>query len=345
MNARPLKVWLPAVRAGSGADIFVLRLAAALRHAGHEPLLQWFDHRYELMPWRLRRMPAPAGTDVIHTGSWQGFAFQRVGLPLVVTEHQYIAHPSFTPHRRRLQALYHRTFIGPCARRSYRQADALVAVSEHTAAAMRADLQRPVEVIHNWVDCDHFTPSAAPEVAHARPFRLLFVGNPSRWKGADILPSLAEQLGGDFEIQCLGGLRKDFDASHLPDNMMLLPRTEPEHMPELYRAADAVLVPTRYEAFGYVAVEAMACGVPVLGFASTGTAEVALHGETALLAPVDDVAQLAVYARQLAADHSLRNRLAHAGRQRALDYFDEPKAIASYIEIYRRAMAQYDSAQ
>lgn len=337
-----LRVWLPAIRAGSGADVFTLRLAEALRKAGHEPLLQWFDHRYELMPWRLKRVIAPPDIDLVHAGSWQGFAFKRPGIPLVVTEHQYVAHPDFASYRRLPQALYHRFFCERWARRSYAVADAIVTVSEYCAAAMRADMVKPVTVIHNWVDTERFSP-ANTAIYHGhdqsstdRPFRFLFVGNPSRWKGADLLPTIASLLGAEFEIHCIGGLRTSFDIASLPKNMKLLPRMAPERMPELYRSVDAALIPTRYESFGYVALEAMACGLPVLGFDSSGTAEVCLQGKTALLTQVDDIQQLAAHARRLLADPSLCVRMGAAGRQRAIACFGEAQAIAAYLDVYRR---------
>jgi glycosyltransferase involved in cell wall biosynthesis len=315
----------------------MLRLAAALRRAGHEPLPQWFDHRFELMPWRLGRVPAPEGIDLVHAGSWQGFAFKRVGVPLVVTEHQYVAHPAFIAQRGRLQAIYHQAFVGPCMRRSYLVANALVAVSRHVAEAMEVDIGRKVDIIPNWVDCRHFAPGTIQRSGR-RPFRLLFVGNPSRWKGADVLPRLARKLGSGFEIGCLGGLRRGFDTTGLPPNMRPLPRTEPKDMPTLYRSFDAALLPTRYEAFGYVALEAMACGLPVLGFASTGTAEVAVHGETALLAPMDDMDRLVEYARVLARTPDLCQRLGSAGRKRAVACFDESAAIDAYLALYDRVL-------
>lgn len=341
-----LRVWLPAIRAGSGADVFTLRLAEALRKAGHEPLLQWFDHRYELMPWRLKQVAAPPDIDLVHAGSWQGFAFKRSGVPLVVTEHQYVAHPDFAPYRRLPQALYHRFFCERWARRSYAVADAVVTVSEYCAAAMRADMVKPVTVIHNWVDTERFSPAdAAVEYGHGqsqagRPFRLLFVGNPSRWKGADILPALASLLGEQFEIRCIGGLRASFNVARSPTNMEVLPRMDPERMVELYRSVDAALIPTRYESFGYVALEAMACGLPVLGFDSSGTAEVCEQGKTAFLTQVDNIQQLANNARRLAAEPALCARLGAAGRRRAVKYFGEARAIAAYLDIYRRVMGK-----
>lgn len=331
---RPLRIWLPAVRAGSGADVFVERLAAGLAKAGHEPKVQWFAHDREWRPWTLRSAVMPAGTDVIHAGSWQGFAFRRPGAPLVVTEHQYIRHPAFLPHRRMLQSLYHDICVRRWVHRSHRMADALVAVSDHTARVMRSDLHRPVHLIHNWVDTDLFAPMSRPMRAAGSPFRLLFVGNPSRWKGADVLPSLAKRLGSGFDIQCLGGLRGAFSRKRLSAGMSALQPVDPEKMPAIYHSVDAVLVPTRYEAFGYVALEAMACGLPVLGFASTGTAEVCVDGETALLAPMDDVEGLVRRARQLASDPMLCARLGEAGRRRATANFSEPKALSSYIALY-----------
>ncbi len=335
-----LRIWLPTIRAGSGTDVFAQRLANALRGAGHAPLLQWFDHRYELIPWRLRHVVAPPDIDVVHAGSWQGFAFKRVGVPLVVTEHLYAAHPAFSPYRSRSQAAYHRLFAERCAKRSYAEADAIVTVSEFCASAMRMDLGESVEVIHNWVDTTLFSPSEcrARDNSLDKIIRLLFVGNPSRWKGADILPDLAVMLGSGFEICCLGGLRKGFGQTALPPNMTLLPRVGPESMPEIYRTVDIVLVPTRYEAFGYVALEAMASGLPVVGFNAAGTAEVCVDGETALLAPVDDVERLATCIRKLAANTNLRARLGLAGRQRAIECFGEAKAISAYVDVYRRAM-------
>ncbi|MEP6907952.1 MAG: glycosyltransferase family 4 protein [Pseudoxanthomonas sp.] len=341
---RKLRIWLPTIRANSGADVFAVRLQKALLNAGHEPLLQWFDHRFELMPWRLRRVVAPVDIDIVHAGSWQGFAFKREGIPLVITEHQYVAHPDFAPYRSIPQMLYHKLCCERWAGYSYQAADTIVAVSEYCAIAMRSDIAKPISVIHNWVDTSIFSPSALrlleddAEQRSARPFRLLFVGNPSRWKGADLIPVIASMLGPTFEIQCLGGLREGFKREQWPANIKFVPRTDPAHMPSLYRSFDAALVPTRYEAFGYVALEAMACGLPVLGFNSSGTSEVCVQGTTALLAPVDDIELLVGYAWQLKDNRNLRNSLGEAGRQRAVDYFGENKGVASYLDVYNRIL-------
>jgi glycosyltransferase involved in cell wall biosynthesis len=278
---------------------------------------------------------------VVHANSWQGFAFKRRGLPLVVTEHQYVAHPEFAPYKTIAQSVYHRFFCERWIRHSYDVADAITSVSESSAIVMRRDTAKDIHVVHNWIDANQFHPAGGNESGAAgvrsahRPFRLLFVGNPSRRKGADLLPEIATRLGPSFELYCLGGLRGGFDKKKRPANIRLLPPQAPDAMPSIYHQVDAVLVPTRYEPFGYVALEAMACGLPVIGFASTGTAEICLNGDTALLSPLNDLETLIDNALQIQADRVLRARLGIAGRKRAIEDFSEVRAITSYVHIYR----------
>lgn len=333
-----LRIWMPTIRSGSGADIFAVRLADGLRRAGHEPLLQWLDLRYEIAPWRLKTLSMPEDVNVIHTGCIPGFALRREGIPLVVTEHQYLRHPAFLPYSKGLRRLYQRLLIHRYMARTYALADRIVAVSHHCADAMRDDLHRPIDVIHNWIDPDAFSVAAAPP--REGPFRLLFIGNPSPWKGSDILAPLARRLGSQFTIDAMGGLRKTFvtEASG-PLNLRAMPSRATGDMPGAYAAADAVLVMSRYESFGYVALEAMASGRPVAGFDAPGTNEVCVNETTALLVPIDDVDALADACRRLAADDMLAARLARAARARAVTNFAEGDAIASYVRVYREAIA------
>lgn len=333
-----MKIWIPVLRAGSGADVFVLRLAQALRERGHEAVVDWFDHRYEFAPWLLRGIQPPAGTDIVHAGSWQGFALKRPGIPLVVTEHNYIGHPRYVMHAGLRRRIYHGLLIRHFLRSTYAAADALVAVSHTLAAAMREGMPGlRVQVIPNWVDTTSFHPATAPGRA-GDPFRLLYVGNPSRWKGTDLVPRIAQGLGDGFRILCMGGLRRSAGIAGAPGNVEFLPRVEPHLMPEVYRTVDAVLVTARYEAFGYVALEAMASGLPVVGFDTTGVVEVCENGRTALLSPVDDVGQLIGNVRAIADAPELRAAMAMAGRRRAVEHYGEG-VVEDYIALYRRLCA------
>ena len=81
-----MKIWLPAIQGGSGADVFILRLCEALRREGYDAEISWFPNFCELFPFLLRRVPPPPGTAIIHANSWHAFAFKRKSIPLVVTE-------------------------------------------------------------------------------------------------------------------------------------------------------------------------------------------------------------------------------------------------------------------
>ena len=329
----PLVIWLPALRSGSGADIFTRRLANGLEKAGHRPILQWFDRRLEWAPSLLKYAKAPENIDIVHANTWQGFAFKRAGVPLVVTEHHCSLHPLLAKYHSFAQKRYHRHFVQRWNRQSHARADTVIAVSHFCAEPLRSVVGNKLGIIHNGVDTEHFHPIRRD--SPGRPFRLLFVGNPSRWKGSDLLAPLARRLGPDFEVCCLGGLRTAY-ASGDTGGVRYLPKTKPDDMPERYRAADALVAPTRFETFGYVVLEAMACGLPVIGFARGGTDELCVDGETGLLCAVDDMESLAVNARRLADDSNLRIRLARNARQRAVESFSEKKCVESYLELYRR---------
>src|SRR5207248_8788002 len=91
---------------------------------------------------------------------------------------------------------------------------------------------------------------------------------------------------------------------------------------ELYAEAEAAVVPSLYEGFSLPAVEAMACGVPLVTTTGGALPEVVgTDGETGLLVPPGDPGALAVAIGRLLDNAALRERLAAAGRQRVLEKF------------------------
>lgn len=104
-----------------------------------------------------------------------------------------------------------------------------------------------------------------------------------------------------------------------------------------YRDAAALIVPSRYETFGLVALEAMLHGVPVAATDAGGLAELIVHGDTGLLSPPCDAALLAEHAITLLTDAELAARLARnaAALVRASRLWDHvlPRAQAVYAEL------------
>src|SRR5581483_3690688 len=87
-----------------------------------------------------------------------------------------------------------------------------------------------------------------------------------------------------------------------------------------YAAADVCAVPSLTESFGLVALEAMACGTPVVGTRVGGLQTLIEHGRSGLLVPAGDYQALAESSAQVLTDHRLRTHLSHGARDRAEHY-------------------------
>lgn len=334
-----MRVWLPAIRAGSGADVFTQRLADGLRHRGIDVVLSWYPHRYEFFPELLRLQPLPPLVDVIHANSWNANAFLGRGVPVVTTVLHLVHDPAYAPYRSPSQALYHRWHLRWRELRALRHSMAVTAISEYVADTVRTFCKRSdVTTILNWVDTAQYAPVPGGAIDSRGPFRLLLVGNQTRRKGFDLLQALAAQLGAGFELRCTGGLR-DGGLAEMPGVQLLGRLTEADLVRE-YQACHAVISLSRYEGFGYTALEGMACGKPVVAFRTSALTEVIDDGVTGFLVTKDDVRAMAARCRMLADDRVLTERMGHAARRRAIEHFPEAGAIDAYVQTYERLIRQ-----
>lgn len=336
MEGGKLKVWLPALRTGSGVDMFTLRLAETLERNGIIVCITWFSHRYETFPILLRGISPPQGTDIVIANSWNGFAFNRPGVPLVVIVHHSAYGIDLRPHQGIGQRLYHKFLIRPFERRSFKHANAISAVSDFSASAIKRHYPEitHIDVIPNWVDINRFRPAAISRM-NGTPFRLLYVGKLSRPKGADMLEPIMRKLGEDFELLVAGN--GSLPAStRAVSNIRLLGRVAEQNLIEHYQQCDALLLPSRSEGFSYAAIEAMACGKPVIATNTTALPEVIMNGVTGVLCPSDDAAAFADACRKLAADTTRREEMGIAARRIAEERFSEGAVIGRYISLIQR---------
>ena len=116
-------------------------------------------------------------------------------------------------------------------------------------------------------------------------------------------------------------------------------------MPAFYNTLDALVVPSRTlphwkEQFGRVLVEAMACGVPVVG-SNSGEIPYVI-GDAGLVFPEDDAEALAGILWQLASDPQLRAELRQRGRARVLTHYTQQRIALATYGVYRQALGSRD---
>ena len=293
-----------------------------------------------------RRLDA-AGCDLIHVphynAPWWG------ATPLVVTIHDVVHLREPRSLRSPLHAWIARRWLAHSARRAAH----IVAVS-HTAAAdlcaaLHLDPGR-VSVTHNGVDA-RFVPPPRDAVeafrirlALPREF-LLYVGLRRAHKNVPALvraflraracgPSAVTLVlwgrGDERDRDTASALSAAGDAVHVRDER--LPAAD---MPLLYAAASALALPSRYEGFGLPALEAMACGVPVLS--SNGGALPEVVADAAWVVPHDDEQAMAAGIVRVLHDRALREILVQRGLRRAR-VFTWSATAARTQAVYTRAV-------
>jgi len=103
--------------------------------------------------------------------------------------------------------------------------------------------------------------------------------------------------------------------------------------------AHLFLMPSQSESFGLSALEAMACGVPVISSSVGGLPELQLHGKTGFIAEIGDIDRMARYSIDLLSNLSKHQLFAQAARDRALE-FDASKIVAQYEDYYHKVLGR-----
>lgn len=209
-------------------------------------------------------------------------------------------------------------------------------------------IEKPISVIHNFVDSDEFRP--APDESLRRRLapngeRLLV--HVSNFRKVKNLPAVVEVFAGVREdIACrllLIGDGPELEATERQVSELGLSRDvvfmgDQEYIAGILPACDVFLLPSEHESFGLAALEAMSCGVPVVGSHVGGLHEVIIDKTTGYLCSPHDVPCMIQLVRGLLEDEEKRAAMGAAARRRAVEDFAVDGIVDQYLDVYHRLL-------
>jgi len=222
---------------------------------------------------------------------------------------------------------------------------------------------RKLEVIPPGVDTSHFYPIPADEAKQFLGLKpedrmVLFVGRIERLKGVDTLiramacvkwkgqgrPVHLAIIGGEPDVDSakmtaeMSRLQKLSDELCMGQTVIFLGKRGQDTLPYYYSAAEVLVMPSHYESFGMVALEAMACGTPVIASDIGGLGFLVQDGETGFTIPDDEPDTMCEKLSLLLGDERLRVKMGQRAAEVALSYGWEKIAeriVGVYDDILR----------
>ncbi len=269
---------------------------------------------------RLRGDALPAG-DVVVATAWQtattgAAAPARCGAGFYFIQHY--------------ESLYHGA--PEVVDATYRLPVKKIVISTWLREIMRERFESDAAVLVTPVDRELFRPVPVA-VTTSRP-RVLMLHHDYAWKGvADGLEAVVRAKRHVPGLVLVGfGVKPPREALPYDEFHLNPPQTE---LARVYSSCDIYLCPSWDEGLGMPPMEAMACGAALVTYDNGGCRDYARDGETALVAQRRDVADLAARLERVAADATLRARIAMAGTQYVTTAFDWDRAVVRMEALFR----------
>lgn len=277
--------------------------------------------------------------DVIHVHSTFAGAVVRLMLgwrrkrpKIVYCPHGWVFDVRSSGLKRRMMKAAEKMLSGLC--------DAIVAISDYEAEeARRIGIKgNRVFVVKNGLK---FTPpKAVPSAWSDERRKALFIGRLDEQKGFDVLVKAVEGCEDEVALRVIGESvlgEEAIPTTSLRSAEFLGWQTEGQIEGHL-AVADFVVMPSRWEGFGLVAIEAMRASKAVIASRVGGLQEVVVDGETGILVPADDPA--ALRGAILSTGHDEFERLGAAGRRRFEQSFTIEKTHTLLMQLYRQITTQ-----
>lgn len=322
-----MKIFSP-MATGNGAYIVHQELSKRIEGynlLGYNPYLTLFP---PILPYACKAGPH----DILHTAPDYGIFFHQKKVPLVITFHGFVFDEETLKYSTSLQRLHQKSDLRYFVKKSLEVSTKVVSVSNFVAKLIRSefDYDKEIEVIHNGVDIDKFHPCPRRQ---GHKIKVLFCGNLTKRKGANLLPKIAAKLEPGIEIIYTQGLRTKYSLPQI-ENMRNIGSISYENMPSIYQQADILIFPTVREGFGLAVAEAMACGLPIVATDCSSLPELVVQNRGGYLCKIGAVDDFASKINELASSLSLRNEMGEFNRKRIEEQFTLTHMVEKYRDIF-----------
>lgn len=218
--------------------------------------------------------------------------------------------------------------------------DAIICISDHELRLAEKFGIKRCKCIPNGIAAA--APAASPAPGGAASHRasvertILFVGRLDKQKGIDALLDAYLRVRPNFRLVVVGeAVRNDLPIAK-PNEVDFKGWLEKEALDEAYRACDAIIVPSRWEGFGLVAVEAMARGKPVFASAVGGLVDIVEDGRSGRLFPLDRLDEMLCEIDQMPSEDLVR--MGRAGRELFERKYTAERMNAAIVDLYKESV-------
>lgn len=238
----------------------------------------------------------------------------------------------------------------PLVKFSTEKSDGVTAVSRFLKekTLINYSIEKDIEVIPNFVDTEiykprtdcnfrkHLAPNGEKILVHTSNFRAVKRVTDTIKIFEQVIKEVPSKLilvgDGPDRSECERLCRE----LHLCDHIKFLGKQD--GLVEILNAADVFLIPSQSESFGLAALEAMACGIPVISSSVGGLPELIKHNETGFIAEIGDISRMAKYAIDLLTNERKHKLFSENSRKRTVESFDKSIVVPMYENYYTKIL-------
>lgn len=280
-----------------------------------------------------------------HSVTWAGYAASLIkkifGIPYLVVEHRSF----FVWSTEKARSMV-KTYYLPFFEEAYRNCSRLVLVSASLLTGLKELLpwvEEKILILPNMIREDMFLPPSKGRIPD--PFIFFWAGRLEHVKGVDLLIEAAsllkKQTEADFFIRLAGRgslrneLEQQAERAGVSELMHFLGRISREEMQKEMQMASCFVLPSRYEAFGAVLIEAMATGLPVIASRSGGP-DTLVNSSNGLLIDTENAGQLAKAMEDMVDRYGEYSE--QQIRQQTLELYGQTKVMKQYNELFMEVL-------